>query len=283
MIVLLKSASKLLGLFLLLLLSFIYTDKVFSEARNSDPVMKLVMSYKKENDVKPVEPKIKDDEMILGLSGLEVNARASYKNMKQDDKFSEDRIVYDTKLPENSISKNYEYYITQGNDSKELVSIIFRITSDDYVDKLLSLVAQTNVSVNFFIDGSWLEENVERAFSMNNLDAEIYNLGYDGAYDKSMISVTNNLIESITLKDSNLCLNVEKNDDDKELCAKRKMHTITPNIINPSISELKKKLNKGEMIVFDASEFDYNNFKLMVNTITSRGYEIVGLSDLIKE
>lgn len=283
MIVLLKSASKLLGLFLLLLLSFIYTDKVFSEARNSDPVMKLVMSYKKENDVKPVEPKIKDDEMILGLSGLEVNARASYKNMKQDDKFSEDKIVYDTKLPENSISKNYEYYITQGNDSKELVSIIFRITSDDYVDKLLSLVAQTNVSVNFFVDGSWLEENVERAFSMNNLDAEIYNLGYDGAYDKSMISVTNNLIESITLKDSNLCLNVEKNDDDKELCAKRKMHTITPNIINPSISELKKKLNKGEMIVFDVSEFDYNNFKLMVNTITSRGYEIVGLSDLIKE
>ena len=283
MIVLLKSASKLLGLFLLLLLSFIYTDKVFSEARNSDPVMKLVMSYKKENDVKPVEPKIKDDEMILGLSGLEVNARTSYKNMKQDDKFSEDKIVYDTKLPENSISKNYDYYITQGNDSKELVSIIFRITSDDYVDKLLSLVAQTNVSVNFFVDGSWLEENVERAFSMNNLDAEIYNLGYDGAYDKSMISVTNNLIESITLKDSNLCLNVEKNDDDKELCAKRKMHTITPNIINPSISELKKKLNKGEMIVFDASEFDYNNFKLMVNTITSRGYEIVGLSDLIKE
>lgn len=283
MIVLLKSASKLLGLFLLLLLSFIYTDKVFSEARNSDPVMKLVMSYKKENDVRPVEPKIKDDEMILGLSGLEVNARASYKNMKQDDKFSEDKIVYDTKLPENSISKNYDYYITQGNDSKELVSIIFRITSDDYVDKLLSLVAQTNVSVNFFVDGSWLEENVERAFSMNNLDAEIYNLGYDGAYDKSMISVTNNLIESITLKDSNLCLNVEKNDDDKELCAKRKMHTITPNIINPSISELKKKLNKGEMIVFDASEFDYNNFKLMVNTITSRGYEIVGLSDLIKE
>lgn len=283
MIVLLKSASKLLGLFLLLLLSFIYTDKVFSEARNSDPVMKSVMSYKKENDVRPVEPKIKDDEMILGLSGLEVNARASYKNMKQDDKFSEDKIVYDTKLPENSISKNYDYYITQGNDSKELVSIIFRITSDDYVDKLLSLVAQTNVSVNFFVDGSWLEENVERAFSMNNLDAEIYNLGYDGAYDKSMISVTNNLIESITLKDSNLCLNVEKNDDDKELCAKRKMHTITPNIINPSISELKKKLNKGEMIVFDVSEFDYNNFKLMVNTITSRGYEIVGLSDLIKE
>ena len=283
MIVLLKSASKLLGLFLLLLLSFIYTDKVFSEARNSDPVMKSVMSYKKENDVRPVEPKIKDDEMILGLSGLEVNARTSYKNMKQDDKFSEDKIVYDTKLPENSISKNYDYYITQGNDSKELVSIIFRITSDDYVDKLLSLVAQTNVSVNFFVDGSWLEENVERAFSMNNLDAEIYNLGYDGAYDKSMISVTNNLIESITLKDSNLCLNVEKNDDDKELCAKRKMHAITPNIINPSISELKKKLNKGEMIVFDASEFDYNNFKLMVNTITSRGYEIVGLSDLIKE
>ena len=63
-----KNTIKLVSLFLLLLLSFIYTDKVFNEARSNDPLMKEVISYKKAHDVKPVEPKIKDDEMILELS-----------------------------------------------------------------------------------------------------------------------------------------------------------------------------------------------------------------------
>ena len=68
-----KNASKLAGLLLLLLLSFIYTDKVFDGARNSDPVMKNIKTYKEKNDVLAVEPIIKDDEIILGYSGLIVN------------------------------------------------------------------------------------------------------------------------------------------------------------------------------------------------------------------
>ncbi len=283
MILLLKNVGKLAGLFLLLLLSFIYTDKVFKEARKNDPLMKEVINYKKENDIKPVEPKIKDDEMILGISGLEVNTKSSYKNMTDEDKFDENKIVYDVKTPKKSISENYDYYITKGNETKKNVSIIFKVTNSNSLDELLSLVAQTNVKLNFFVDGLWLEKNVEKAFSMNDLKAEIYNLGYDGKYDKSMISVTNNLIESITLKDSNLCLNENKDNDKKELCSKKKMHTITPYIINPSISELKKELDKGQMIVFDVDNYDYSYFKLMLNTITSRGYKIVGLSELIKE
>ena len=78
MIVLFKNTIKLVSLFLLLLLSFIYTDKVFNEARSNDPLMKEVISYKRVHDVKPVEPKIKDDEMILGMSGLIINEEKSY-------------------------------------------------------------------------------------------------------------------------------------------------------------------------------------------------------------
>ncbi len=69
----------------------------------------------------------------------------------------------------------------------------------------------------------------------------------------------------------------------KKLCSNKKMHTITPNISNPNITDLKKNLNKGEMILFDASDYDYSKFSLMINTITSRGYEIISLSDLLKE
>lgn len=282
MIVLFKNTIKLFSLFLLLLLSFIYTDKVFNEARGNDPLMKEVISYKKAHDVKPVEPKIKDDEMILGMSGLIINEEKSYKNMKEDDTFNKQKLVYDKKNPNTSITKTYDYYITNGI-SKNMVSIIFKVNNSTNVSELLSLLAKTNVTVNFFIDGSYLEKNVETAFSMVNLNSEIYNLGYDNKYSKSMISVTNNLIESITLKDSLFCLNEVKNDNYKDICASKKMLTISPKLVNPNITDLKKNLSKGVMIVYDLDEFDTSKFSFIINVIESRGYKIKGLSKLINE
>lgn len=277
-----KNTIKLFSLFLLLLLSFIYTDKVFNEARGNDPLMKEVISYKKAHDVKPVEPKIKDDEMILGMSGLIINEEKSYKNMKEDDTFNKQKLVYDKKNPNTSITKTYDYYITNGI-SKNMVSIIFKVNNSTNVSELLSLLAKTNVTVNFFIDGSYLEKNVETAFSMVNLNSEIYNLGYDNKYSKSMISVTNNLIESITLKDSLFCLNEVKNDNYKDICASKKMLTLSPKLVNPSITDLKKDLSKGVMIVYDLDEFDTSKFSFIINVIESRGYKIKGLSKLINE
>ena len=277
-----KNTIKLFSLFLLLLLSFIYTDKVFNEARGNDPLMKEVISYKKAHDVKPVEPKIKDDEMILGMSGLIINEEKSYKNMKEDDTFNKQRLVYDKKKPNTSIDKTYDYYITNGI-SKNMVSIIFKVNNSTNVSELLSLLAKTNVTVNFFIDGSYLEKNVETAFSMVNLNSEIYNLGYDNKYSKSMISVTNNLIESITLKDSLFCLNEVKNDNYKDICASKKMLTLSPKLVNPSITDLKKDLSKGVMIAYDLDGFDTSKFSFIINVIESRGYKIKGLSKLINE
>ncbi len=277
-----KNVIKLASLFLLLLLSFIYTDKVFNEARGNDPLMKEVISYKRVHDVKPVEPKIKDDEMILGMSGLIINEEKSYKNMKEDDSFNKQKLVYDKAKPNASITKTYDYYITNGI-SKNMVSIIFKVNNSTNVSELLSLLAKTNVTVNFFIDGSYLEKNVETAFSMVNLNSEIYNLGYDNKYSKSMISVTNNLIESITLKDSLFCLNSAKKDDYKDICASKKMLTISPKLVNPSISDLKKNLSKGVMIAYDLDEFDTSKFNFIINVIESRGYKIKGLSKLINE
>lgn len=282
MIVLFKNTIKLFSLFLLLLLSFIYTDKVFNEARGNDPLMKEVISYKKAHDVKPVEPKIKEDEMILGMSGLIINEEKSYKNMKEDDTFNKQKLVYDKKKPNTSIDKTYDYYITNGI-SKNMVSIIFKVNNSTNVSELLSILAKTNVTVNFFIDGSYLEKNVETAFSMVNLNSEIYNLGYDNKYSKSMISVTNNLIESITLKDSLFCLNEVKNDNYKDICASKKMLTLSPKLVNPSITDLKKDLSKGVMIVYDLDEFDTSKFNFIISVIESRGYKIKGLSKLINE
>ena len=118
---------------------------------------------------------------------------------------------------------------------------------------------------------------------MVNLGCEIYNLGYDGKYDKSMMSVTNNLIESISLKDSSFCLNETKDDDSKNMCSKKKMHTITPTIADPSIIKLKENLVKGAIISYDLKTFDASTLSLVMKTITSRGFEVQPLSVVISE
>lgn len=278
-----KTASKLASLFLLLVLSFVYTDKVFSSAKESDPIMQEVASYKEKHDILATEPIINGDELILGYSGIIINKDESYKKMKDEDKFNEKNLVYENIYPKNTISKTYEYYIRQGNPSKKQVALIFKVDDSTNLDELLSLVAKTNTNVNFFLDGAWLEKNVETAFSMVNLGCEIYNLGYNGEYTKTAISATNNLIESISLKDSLYCLNEEKNDDEKNICSKKKMHSISPTLDNPTFSELKNGLVKGAIISYDLSDYDVDKFVLSMNAITNRGYNITSLSKVISE
>ncbi len=279
----LKNASKLFGLFILLVLSFVYTDKVFSSARASDPIMKEVMNYKKKNDVKPLEPVISGDEMVLGVSGLLVNEKESYSNMKEDGKFDEEKIVYDTKLPKTSISKTYDYYVKKGNTSKEYVSLIFKVEDNNNLTDIVKVASNYDVNVTFFVDGAWLEENTNEVFDLVEHGYEVYNLGYNGKYDKDFINQTNKILESITLLDSKYCLNEDKNDDYKEICKKKKMISLAPGIVDPSLSELKSSLAKGEMIVYDAKNFDASLLGMIDKSITSKGYEIVPLSKLIKE
>ncbi len=278
-----KKTTKLLGLFLLLTLSFIYTDKVFSGVRQNDPLMKEVLNYKKDFDKKPTEPIISEDELILGYSGIIVNEEESYKKMKDVNKFDKEKMVYEKKLPDITITKNYDYYIKQGNPSKKEVALVFKVKDDTNLDTFLSTVAKNNVNVTFFLDGKWLEENIETAFSIVNMQSEIYNLGYEGKYTKENISITNNLIESISLKDSKFCYNEEKDDDYKKICKSKKMYSIIPSLNNPNVTDLKEGLTKGAIVAYDLDEFDISQFKLILNTITSRGYKVQSLSNLIKE
>lgn len=279
----LKKTSKLASLFLLLLLSFIYTDKVFGVARQSDPLMQEVVKYKKENDIEPLEPVINNNEISLGYSGLVINADKSYKNMQQEGKFNKEKIVYESKLPDTTISKTYDYYIKKGNGVNNDIAIIFKVDSNTNVDELLRLIASNDLKVTFFVDGAWLENNVETVFSMANLGCEVYNLGYNGSYNKKMISITNNLLSSVTLKNASYCLNENKDDESLKVCKEKKLHTIYPELINPSTTELKENIAKGSIISYDTKLINISKLRVDLKAITSRGYQISNLSKVISE
>lgn len=278
-----KNTIKLLSLFLLLIFSFIYTDKVFDEARKNDPIMKQVINYKKKNDKNVIEPTIKDDEIILGMSGLVVDAELSYKKMKSDDSFSKKNIVYKKKLPDNSITKNNKYYITKGNSNSKRVSVILKVSYKTNTNTIKKILTSSNYNLTFFIDNNFINDNLDFVFSVINNGYEVYNYGLNGVYDKNSLSKYNKLIESMSLKKALYCLNEKKNEESKEACDSKKMYSIKPNIIDPDLSSLKRKISSGSIVSYDLDYFSLNDLLLSFKTITSRGYEIESLSTLLTE
>lgn len=278
-----KSTIKLLSLLLLLIFSFIYTDKVFDEARKNDPIMKQVINYKKKNDKNVIEPTIKDDEIILGMSGLVVDEELSYKKMKSDDSFSKKNIVYKKKLPDNSITKDNKYYITKGNGKNKKVSIILKVSNKTNINFVKSVILNSNYNLSFFIDSNFINDNLNLVYQIIDKGYEVYNYGINGAYDGKNISKYNKLIESMSLKKALYCLNEKKNEESKEACDSKKMYSIKPNIIEPDFSSLKKEISSGSIISYDMDYLSLNDLLLSFKVITSRGYEIESLSTLLTE
>ena len=278
-----KNTIKLLSLFLLLIFSFIYTDKVFDEARKNDPLMKKVMNYKKKTDGNVIEPIIRDDEIILGMSGLVVDAELSYKKMKSDDKFNKKNVVYKKKLPDNSITKDNKYYITKGNGKNKKVSIILKVSNKTNINFVKSVILNSNYNLSFFIDSNFINDNLNLVYQIIDKGYEVYNYGINGAYNGKNISKYNKLIESMSLKKALYCLNEKKNEESKEACDSKKMYSIKPNIIEPDFSSLKKEISSGSIISYDVDYLSLNDLLLSFKVITSRGYEIEKLSTLLTE
>lgn len=265
-----KNTFKIIGLLILLTISFIYTEKIFTISRNNDPLMKEIIEYKKDNDFKPVNAIIKDNEIILGLSGNEVHTLDSYKNMKEDDFFSENKIIKYREKPKDTIEDNYNYYITSSNKINKKVYIILKINKVKELENIYNL----NNNIALFIN----EQILDSYFIDTNL--EIYNLEIDNNYKN--IKDINKIIEENYNK-SIYCLNENKNDKYKNICKKNKMYTIKPSLINPNIKALKKNLENGLILSYDINKISFSKLKSIIKVIEAKGYKIDKLSNLIKE
>ena len=73
-----KRIFQCLGLFLIMLFSFYYTNRAAILARDSNPIMKNINEVKDTLEVFSIDAIIKDEYIIPGLNGLKVNTTASF-------------------------------------------------------------------------------------------------------------------------------------------------------------------------------------------------------------
>ena len=119
-----KKVLKTCSIFMLMIFSFYYTEKIALYAQNTTPLKKEIKAFKESHNVSSINAKIDGNEIIPGLNGLKVNIEKSYKAMKIYNMFIEKDVVYDEIIPIISIKDYPKKIIVSGNVQRKAVSII---------------------------------------------------------------------------------------------------------------------------------------------------------------
>lgn len=255
--------------------SFFYTDKIVKLARQVDPIMVKINNAKKYVKVNNVSPIIKDEEYIAGSSGCVIDENKSYNKMKQVGKYDEDLLVM--KENNNGVSRKNKYIISANKNEKKMSVIL--LVNKKVNDSLLEYIRKKKISINFFVDGVFLENNLNYIKNLSKY-GNIYNAGRKSKYSEKYIVYDNNLVESMSNNKSKYCITKSKNKSRLKLCNDYGMEVIKPTYISEN-NTLEQNLVNGSILVIN--ENDVSETKLKIGYILSKGYEIEKLDELLNE
>lgn len=281
-----KKFFSVIGIITLAIVSFIYTDKTIDVAKQFDNVMTTINEVSGDYYVDPIDGIIIDDILFIpGVSGREVDQNKSYKSMRKFGGFNKNLLEYKEIKPQNTLEDNLNKYIISGNKSKNTVSLIFIVSGNTNIDKVLSIVENKDVKVNFFVDGSWVEKNNELLKELIDKNYTIGNLSYNMDYQNSAFSWIDTIIKRMSHEKYGYCYSVEENLDNLKLCAMNKNFTIKPSIVVKKypLKEIKEQISNGSIISIPINSSVEEELPTIINYINSKGLKIVSLNELLKE
>ncbi len=267
---------KIIGLFCLFCISFFYTEKIINVTLNQDEIMIKIKEYKDTYNKNPINAIIEEDTITPGIVGKYIDEEASYKNMKKIGYFEPTLLEYKNIYPEISIYNNYNKYIINGNTTNKYISLIYIINNNNTIDNIIDTITKDNIKLTFFVDSSYLNNNINILDKLKN--NEIYNYGNNGIYTKDNLIISNNIINNKSNNKSIYCLFINKSESSINSCANNKMLSILVNK-DDNYYTIKNNLSNGKIFLINNSKELSNIAKY----ITSKGYNIVPLSNIITE
>ncbi len=271
-----KNIVKSIGLITLICFSFFYTEKVIDVVSEQDDIMIKIKEVKDNYKIDSVDATISENTIIPGINGREVDIDKSYQNMKQIGIFNENYFVYKEVSPKDKLEDNYDKYIINGNLTKKYISLIFIVNSNRDLENILNNI-DNKVILNLFIDYEVLLNNLDK---LKKTNYNIYSYGKNGNYDNDNLKLSNNVIER-NFNKSLYCIENENNA--LKVCSNNKMHTVEGIYLSNAYNEIKKILNKNNIIVINNDYKNIKEFNYLINYINSKGYKIASLENLLSE
>lgn len=131
-----KKFFQFVGLCALFIFSFYYTEKTVSVVKEFDDIMIEIKDVAEKVRMKGEDAIIKDDTIIPGRNGQEIDINKSYQKMRKYGKYDEKLLLMEEFKPKVSIDKNYQKYVIGGNEEKRQVSFIFQVQEKDHVESI---------------------------------------------------------------------------------------------------------------------------------------------------
>ena len=278
----LKKITRITFILLLSIFSFYYTNKSIELVQEHDPIMKKIRSTSDKYNVQPVNAEVKDNTIIPGLTGKEIDYTKTYTKMKQYGTYNEVLTTLKTVQPTISIEDYYDKYIISGNPDKKSVALVFKVEKTSPLE-IIDILNNNNVKATFFIDGYYLENNSKEISNIVSHELEILN--YNGDYDEIYFSSSKDYLESLTNQKTKYCYSEYDKEEVLNLCQKLKLHTIVPTIqIKKNLfKEIKEKLTNSAIISIPISTNTISELSTTIKYIKSRGYVLEKLESLLNE
>lgn len=280
-----KKFFQIIGLLTLMISSFIYTEKVSTTAKLSDTLLSEIKSKKDGYKENAIEPIIKEDTIIPGINGKEVDTQKSYEAMSKIGYFDDKLLIYKPLKVQNTLDKNKDKYVISGNNTKMDVTLMFKATPQDDLTNIINTLNQRKIKATFFIESKYLEKHHNQIINLIQNGHTIGNLSNNENYNDSDFVWMKTIITNIGPQLYNYCYTEKPNKSLLKTCNIQNSITIMPQIIikkRPLIS-LKKTLLPGAIISLDVNQSLNNELNAILNYITSKGYNIISLENLLKE
>ena len=120
-----KKIFEIIGFLSLMLFTFTYTSKISMVIKENDDLLSQIKEVSTQYKKDPINATIKDNTIVAGVSGSQIDIDESYSKMKKLNQFNSNLFVYEKVKPDISVFNNYDKYIAGG--IKNEVSIIFLV------------------------------------------------------------------------------------------------------------------------------------------------------------
>ncbi|WP_096199408.1 polysaccharide deacetylase family protein [Bacillus sp. FJAT-45350] len=238
---------------------------------------------------------------IPGYNGIEVDVEASYENMRENQVFDKQKLVFKEVAPEVQLDDLPPAPIYKGNPEKEMVTLLVNVAwGNEYLPHILKVMNNHDVKSTFFLDGSWVKKNPKLAKMVLEEGHEIGNHAYShpdmkqltAARAREELQKTNEVIhatldvtpkwfappsgsfrqETVELADEMNMKTIMWSVDTVDW-RKPEPHTMVQNVLG--------KVHPGAMILMHPTSSTAAGLEQLILGLKSKGYQIGTVSQLM--
>ncbi|WP_020059141.1 polysaccharide deacetylase family protein [Bacillus sp. 123MFChir2] len=238
-----------------------------------------------------------------GYNGREVDIRASYNNMKKQERFDEKQLVYREVSPKVHLADLSPAPIYRGNPSKKMVALTINVAwGNEYLSRMLEVLQKHNVKATFFLEGRWVKENLRFAKMIADADQEVGNHSYTHPDMKTLslsaiqeqLQKTNQVIEAATNQRVRWFAPPSGSfrDDVVHTAARLRMGTIMwtvdtidwkhpePHVL---LQRVLSKVHSGAIILMHPTSSSAESLDTLISKLKEKGYTVGNVSALVDE